>query len=77
MDERRRDAEKERERDRERRVSETDVPKLYPTINMNSLCSEKMLNSLFILSPSPLFPTFTFKSSKMPLLLYLYPDWCN
>ena len=29
---------KERERDRERRGSETDVPKLYPTMNMNSLC---------------------------------------
>ena len=33
--ERRRDTEKERER--ERRGSETDVPKLYPTMNMNSL----------------------------------------
>ena len=35
--ERRRETEKERERDRERRGSETDVPKLYPTENMNSL----------------------------------------
>ena len=35
--ERRRETEKERERDR-RRGSETDVPKLYPTMNMNSLC---------------------------------------
>ena len=30
---------RERERERERRGSETDVPKLYPTMNMNSLCS--------------------------------------
>ena len=41
MAERRRETEKERERDREkerkRRGSETDVPKLYPTMNMNSL----------------------------------------
>ena len=39
MGERRRETEKERERDRERerRGSETDVPKLYPTMNMNSL----------------------------------------
>ena len=28
---------RERERKRERRGSETDVPKLYPTMNMNSL----------------------------------------
>ena len=37
--EKRRDTEKERERDRERerRGSDTDVPKLYPTMNMNSL----------------------------------------
>ena len=41
MGERRRETEKEREREieRERRGSETDVPKLYPTINMNSLCN--------------------------------------
>ena len=36
MDERRRDT----ERERERRGSETDVPKLYPTMNVNSLCTE-------------------------------------
>ena len=35
MGERRRETEKERER--ERRGSETGVPKLYPTMNMNSL----------------------------------------
>ena len=35
MGEKRRETEKERER--ERRGSETDVPKLYPTMNMNSL----------------------------------------
>ena len=29
--------ERERERERERRGSETDVPKLYPIMNMNSL----------------------------------------
>ena len=34
VDERRRETEKERER----RGSETDVPKLYLTMNMNSLC---------------------------------------
>ena len=33
MGERRRETEKEREKG-----SETDVPKLYPTMNMNSLC---------------------------------------
>ena len=36
--ERWRETEKEKkERDRERRENETDVPKLYPTMNMNSL----------------------------------------
>ena len=35
LGERRREPEKERER--ERRWSETYVPKLYPTMNMNSL----------------------------------------
>ena len=35
LGERRRETEKERER--ERMGSETDVPKLYPTVNMNSL----------------------------------------
>ena len=35
--ERRRETEKEREIERERKGSETDVPKLYPTMNMNSL----------------------------------------
>ena len=38
MDERKRETEKEREIERERRGSETDVPKVYPTMNMNSLC---------------------------------------
>ena len=38
MGEIRRETEKEREIERERRGSETDVPKLYPTMNMNSLC---------------------------------------
>ena len=28
---------RERERERERKGSETDVPKFYPTMNMNSL----------------------------------------
>ena len=37
MDERRGENDKERKRDRERRGSETDMPKLYPTMNMNSL----------------------------------------
>ena len=27
-----------KKKERERRGSETDVPKLYPTMNMNSLC---------------------------------------
>ena len=35
--EREREIEREIERERERRGSETDVPKLYPTMNMNSL----------------------------------------
>ena len=30
--------ETEKERERERRGSETDVPKVYPTSNRNSLC---------------------------------------
>ena len=40
---------RERDRERERRGSETDVPKLYPTMNMNSLWSSvfgKDLNCL-------------------------------
>ena len=39
LGERRRETERERERkiQRERRGGETDVPKLYPTMNMNSL----------------------------------------
>ena len=36
VDERRWDTEKEREIERDRRGSETDVPKFYPTMNMNS-----------------------------------------
>ena len=48
MGERRRENEKERER----RGSETDVPKLYPTMNMNSLClvfkSEQNLSNAMI-----------------------------
>ena len=41
--ERWRETEKEREKEmeRERRGSETDVPKLYPTTNMNSLWNDR------------------------------------
>ena len=43
--ERWRETEKERERDRERerRGNETDVQKLYPTMNMNSLCYNSVM----------------------------------
>ena len=59
MGEGRRETEKEREKEieRERRGRETDVPKLCPTMNMNSLCVEvgaleaKFAIFLFLFSP--------------------------
>ena len=44
---REKERERERERDRERGGSETDVPKLYPTMNMNSLCKSHILEGSF------------------------------
>ena len=42
---------KEGETERERRGSETDVPKLYPTMNVNSLCNvDKTYKSRFVKS---------------------------
>ena len=39
---------RERERDRERRGSETDMSKLYPTMNMNSLCVGEVMGGCVI-----------------------------
>ena len=36
-----------KKKERERRESETDVPKLYPTMNMNSLCVAKIIGCTF------------------------------
>ena len=50
---------KEREIERERRGSETDVPKLYPTMNMNSLCYD-IVPGLVICGEGKSFPEFHF-----------------